>query len=169
MNGCFHPLVRTQWLIEAVQVVIAHVLDQFVCVVRICGVPSPVDLSRERVGIVLELQGAGIPTVAQEKPGMLGDALLEALVFGEIGFDHDVLAFDVFRGSRTNGAQRATPLDAEQVFCLTDRVLSPAGLEDGLRNRDGRRHTGRRHGAPSILADKLDEFLPGHAADTARS
>src|SRR5262245_10895726 len=49
----------SQPLIEPIQIVIAHVLDQYVRVVRIGGVPSLVDLSRERVGIVLELQSAG--------------------------------------------------------------------------------------------------------------
>src|SRR5262252_6345520 len=71
--------------IEPVEVLLTHELDQFLCVVRAGGVTGLVDLTGERIWIILELQRASIAPIAEEKPGMFGDALLETVVFGEIG------------------------------------------------------------------------------------
>jgi hypothetical protein len=99
------------------------------------GVASLVDLAGERVRIGLEWQGARIPPVADEKPGMFGDTLLETVVLGEVGVDRYPLAVDKFPGRCADGARRPPAFNGKQILGLTDRVFAPASLDNGLGHR----------------------------------
>ena len=100
--------------------------------------------------------------VSQEEPGVLGNTLLEALVFGEVGLNGHISAFDEFLGRGAHRAQWTTALDAKQVLRRANRMLAPTGLDNRLGDRHGRRHPGRRHGALRQWTDELDELLLRH-------
>src|SRR5690349_16473859 len=113
--------------VESVEVVLAHQFDQSGGIVRGGGVAGLVDLAGKRIGIVLELKRSRVAPIAQEKPSVLGDALVKAVIFGKIGVDGDPFAVEVLLGRSADRARRAAPFDAEQVLGIADRVFPPAG------------------------------------------
>ena len=111
--------------IKPIQVVLPHQRDQLVGVIRGGGVPGLVDLASERVRIGLDCSCARLPPVAEEKPDMCGDTLLETVVLGEVGVDRDPLAVEKFPGRCPGGSRRPPAFNAKQILGLPDCVFVP--------------------------------------------
>ena len=126
------------------------------------------DFPGKGLGVVLHGQGFGVTLVAQEEACMLGDALFEALIFGEVGLHRDPPAIDEFSRGDTDRAGRPFALDAEKILGRPDRVFSPTRFEDGLRNRHRCGHAGRGHRLACSTADEFDEFCVGQRFQIAR-
>jgi hypothetical protein len=74
----------------------AVISNQRVRVVRVSCVASLADFAAEFVRLAGGLERLRIALIADEKSGVGRDALLEAVVFGEIGVDRHPLAVDEF-------------------------------------------------------------------------
>src|SRR5580704_11268800 len=74
----------------------AVISNQRVRVVRVSCVASLADFAAEFVRLAGGFERLRIALIADEKSGVGRDALLEAVVFGEIGVDRHPLAVDEF-------------------------------------------------------------------------
>src|SRR5260370_30710159 len=91
-----HGRYRAFSMIEPVEIMLTHQRNELLRVVGGGGISGLVDFAGKRLRIILELKSARIAAIAKEKPRMIGDALFEAVVLGEIGIDGDPFPADVF-------------------------------------------------------------------------
>ena len=100
---------------------------------------------------------------------MVGDALGDIVVDAELGVDRDPLAVLEFLRRERDASRGPAALDAEQVVVVRrEAALAPAGLVDGLGDRDRCGHAEALLGGERTRCDLADERLldsaPGVAA-----
>src|SRR5690554_2294192 len=142
-----------------------HHRDQLVCVGRIGGVASLLQLSGGLLGAARR-GDCRIARIIADQPGIIGERLLEGAINPE-AIDHPrALPIDVLMGDDIGGgaAPASARLDTEQVMAVAasgggDLVTTPAGLKRRLGQYQLGRHPGLATGGPGRCGKPIQETL----------
>jgi hypothetical protein len=156
-------------MVEAVQVVLLHQLDELRAVPGIGGVDAG-QCRGERIRILALCHGTRVVAAAGQEPTVGVDALRDALIDLEGRGEVHELAVDHLLRRLHVTPHRAGSLDPEQVVVVgCQDALAPAGLVDGLGDGDGGWHAVLALSGHGAARDLADEGLLGCRAGQRRT